>query len=224
MNIIQKINLNVPFTFAKYGDGEYLCAIKRNGQNCDKTKYTHKLSQAIIASYIYLAPLDNSFLGKWTDDNIVYKFFEKIIVPKWVDYSTFIWGTHAEFLDKMLILKSIKYAKQQKIYVCNENLAEMAGLFNIDTIVKIHPSDWFENDYDLILKQIMEKVINTDSIIIMTSAGMGAKPLLSDLRKIYKNSILLDIGSAFDIFTYKVTRSYNMNISRKEVDDIIIYL
>ena len=55
----------------------------------------------------------------------------------------------------------------------------------------------------------------------MTSAGMGAKPLLADLRKLYPYAILIDIGSGFDLFVYKKSRSYNMNLTKKEIDEFI---
>ena len=221
MNFIKCINENSPFTFAKYGDGEYLCAIRRKGNKCDHTKYTEKLAKAVIDSYIYLAPLENSYLGKWGDDTTVCKFFESIVKPTWVNYSSFIFGTTKEFNEKLDLLKTIKNAKQQKIYVCNESVSKVAPLFNITNTILIHPSDWYEQSYNTVLNRIKDTVINNESIIIMTSAGMGAKALLADLRKMYQNAILIDIGSAFDVFTYKATRSYNMTITKNEVDEWI---
>ncbi len=97
----------------------------------------------------------------------------------------------------------------------------MAPLFNINNTILIHPSDWYEQSYNTVLNRIKDTVINSSSIIIMTSAGMGAKALLSDLRKVYPNAILIDIGSAFDVFTYKATRSYNMTVTKNEVDEWI---
>ena len=224
MDFTNKIINNQPFTYAKYGDGEYLVASKRKGQNCDHTQYTEKLGNAVIDSYKYLAPLYNSYIGKWDGDYKVFGFFEKIFKPTWSDYSAFIFGNKKEFQIKLPLLKSIKYATQQKIYVCNQDNFKVNSIFNIDNCVLVHPSDWFEINYDIILQQTKNSVLNPDSVIIMTSAGMGAKPLLADLRKLFPNAILIDIGSAFDLFVYKKTRSYNLNLTKDEIDAFIAFL
>ena len=221
MDWVKWIDENIPFTYAKFGDGEYLVSIKRPGQNCDNTKYTPKLSNSVIQSYKYLATLKNSYLGKWSSDYKVYGFFEKIVIPIWADYHVFIFGNKKEFVNKLPLLKSIKNSTQQKIYVCNEDNSKVKSIFNIDNCIIVHPSDWFEHNYDVILQKTRDAIINPDSIIIMTSAGMGAKPLLADLRKLYPNAILLDIGSGFDSLVYKKTRSYNNNLKREEIDEFI---
>jgi hypothetical protein len=221
MDWINKIINNKPFTYAKYGDGEYLASINRKGMNCDHTPYTAKLSNAVIQSYTYLASLDNSYIGRWFDDSIVYKYFENIIKPNWADYCAFIFGTKEQFENKLPLLKTIRNATQQKIYICNDTNSAIAQLFKIDNTVIVHPSNWFETDYDLILQKTRDAIIYPDSIIILTSAGMGAKPLLADLRKLYSNAILIDIGSGFDLFVYKKSRSYNMNLTKNEIDEFI---
>lgn len=221
MDFLNFINQNKPFTYAKYGDGEYLVSINRKGHNCDHTPYTSKLSNAVIHSYKYLASLQNSYIGRWFDDSIVYKYFENIIKPTWADYCAFIFGTKEQFENKLPLLKTIRNATQQKIYICNDANSAVAPLFKIDNTIIVHPSNWFENNYDLILQQTRDSIINPNSIIIMTSAGMGAKPLLADLRKLYPYAILIDIGSGFDLFVYKKSRSYNMNLTKKEIDEFI---
>ena len=221
MDLIKFINYNISFTFAKYGDGEYLVCNKRKGQNCDNTKYTESLSNAVLNSYKYLSALDNSYLGKWMDGNEIFKYFENIYKPKWVDYESIIFKNAQEFADKLTLYKTIKNCKQDKIYICNQRLSTIAYLFNIDNTIIIHPSDWFEINYQDVLNQTINAVKNPDSIVILTSAGMGAKPLLADLRKAFSNAILIDIGSAFDIFTYTATRSFNMNVPNHIIDEYI---
>ena len=220
------IKENMPFTFVKYGDGEYLCSIRRQGQNCDNTKYTEQLGSAIVSSYIYLASLSNSYLGKWTDDRQTALFFEELIKPQWVDYCSFLFGKQRgvpTFMEQLPLLKCLKNSSQQKIYVCNEVLTAVAPLFNIDKTIIIHPYNWFQLQYDDILQQIKNAVKNPNEIIIMTSAGMGAKPLLADLRQYYPSAILIDIGSGFDALTSTVSRSYN-NYSLEEIETFKRYI
>ena len=220
MDIVHNINENIPFTFAKYGDGEYFASQKIQGHNCDNTKYTQNLGNAVIESYKYLAPLSNTYIGKWGDEKVI-KFFEELIIPKWDNYLSLITRSIEDFNRTLPILKCIKNSKQQKIYVCNSSLNSISHLFNINKTVNIHESDWFDESYDNILKETIASVINPNSIIILTSAGMGAKPLLAELRKKFPNSILLDVGSGFDAFAYRKSRDYNMNFSKEEIDRLI---
>jgi hypothetical protein len=220
MDFINALKSNTAFTYAKYGDGEYLCAIKRPGQNCDNTKYTEKLNNAVIESYKYLAPQSNCYIGRWTDGKVD-AFFERMVKPNWRDYSQFIFFTKQEFYQKLNLFRTIKEAPQQKIYLCNDENAKAAPIFNINTCVIVHPSDWFEHGYDAILTETKAAVINPDSVIILTSAGMGAKPLLADLRRSYPNAILIDIGSAFDTFVHRKSRSHNLNFTKSDIDEFI---
>jgi len=221
MNIVKFINENIPFTFVKFGDGEYLACNKRKGCNCDYTPYTDTLGNRLIESYKYLSSLSNCFIGKW-ETKIINSYFESLGIPNWVDYCSVIFGNNIPFNNVLPILKTIRNAKQQKIYVCNSSIAEKSKkIFNIDTIIDVHQSNWFEENYNSTLQSIIDSIIDKNSIIIMTSAGMGAKPLIYDLNKLYPNAILIDIGSAFDILSNKATRDYNSNIHKDEVDNMI---
>ena len=56
--------------------------------------------------------------------------------------------------------------------------------------------------------------------MILTSAGMGAKPLIADLYKLYPHAIIIDIGSAMDLIcSHRRTRDYH-TLSQQEVIDI----
>ena len=224
MDFITALKLNFAFTYVKYGDGEYLCAIKQDltGQNCDYTKYTEKLSNAILESYKYLAPQPNCYIGRWTGIwSEVDIFFEKIVKPNWKNYCEFIFFNKKEFYEKLNLFKAIKDATQQKIYCCNSENAKVAPIFNINSCIIIHPSDWFEQNYDAVLAETKEAIVNPKSVIILTSAGMGAKPLLADLRRSYPDAILIDIGSAFDTFAYRKSRKHNLNFTKSDIDEFI---
>lgn len=72
-------------------------------------------------------------------------------------------------------------------------------MLNIDDHVIIHPNNWFEHNYSNVLYSIKEKVRGPNNLMILVSAGMGAKILITDLYKLYPKSIIFDIGSAIAI-------------------------
>jgi hypothetical protein len=96
--------------------------------------------------------------------------------------------------------KGLRHASQQKIYVCNPMMVERSKhLFNIDTHVCVDPVNWFENTYYEILGSVIQNVEKPNECIILVSAGMGAKKLISDLHKVLPNATIIDIGSALDL-------------------------
>ena len=216
--IVNCINNKIPFIFLKYGDGEYLCASKNfinnnNIANCDNDKYTKKLSDYLKSSFKYIVETEsNYYFGKW-HDNSVAEYWESLVNKKinWVDYHTLL--IYDNDLNKLEIYKTIKNAKHKKIYICNELLKKAEILLNIDYMVYIPMNNWFDNSFESILEKI-KKIIGLDigNFIVMTSCGMSAKVLITELYKVYPNEIYLDIGSGLDtICTKRSTRGLFVN-------------
>jgi hypothetical protein len=93
-------------------------------------------------------------------------------------------------------------------------------IFNIDHHITVHPSDWFDNDFDAVFNSVKEKITDDANTMILFSAGMGAKYLITALHRLYPNAIYIDVGSAFDtICTGEITRD-----CYSSYDDIYNYL
>jgi hypothetical protein len=225
MDIIKYIEQNIPFVFAKFGDGEYYASIKANGGNCDGTPYTQKLGDGIIESFKYLTDLPNVYIGKWLDFKGVADYFQSLTTNtvNWENYNIFISRSRDEFLNRALpYFKAIRNAKQEKIYICNETMVNRSKeILNIDRHVVIHPVNWFEADYENILQSAIKTVQQPDNVIIMTSAGMGAKILIADLRRYFPNAIILDIGSAIDFLcSHRRSRDYHNALTYEDTEII----
>ena len=201
-----------PISFSKYGDGEYFCTNRINfknfTKNCDDDNYTKKLSESLKKSFIYMVENgENAFFGKWHDINVV-KYWDSLTNNKvnWVNYHSLL--LYDGNINIMEIYKSIKKAKQKKIYICNELLIRSKILLNIDHIVIIPLNNWFDSKFDEVFKNIINLIGKEDgNHIIMTSCGMSAKVLICQLYKVYPKGIYLDIGSGLDtICTKRSTR------------------
>lgn len=214
--IISNINNYIPFIYVKLGDGEYIAANKYsndnsnningvNGldinslkENCDGVVYTINLKNNLIDSCKYLLKLPNCYVGKWYG---LHNFFENLVNNQvnWTNYQMFIITDKEELKNnlKFNLYKSIKLAKYQKIYICNEKSVEFSKkMLNIDNHVVIHKSKWYENDYQNILNKCVNAVVDVNKIMFLISGGIGAKVLISDLHKKYNNAIIIDLGSA----------------------------
>lgn len=151
------ITTKTPVCFLKYGDGEYQCARRFRGHNCDADPYTAALSNGILNSFKYLAEKQNVLIGAWHNDDIC-KFWQSLVSRRiqWVNYHTIIIDVkdfevsrsskrseeHSETeisqseitencteLDKKIeLFKTIQETQLPKIIVCNE-LLQRAAVF-----------------------------------------------------------------------------------------------
>lgn len=199
------IRNNIACIFAKYGDGELSAATFQNGNNCDGTPLTYKLGNKLRESLQYIVKQPNNMIGKWPIPS-VYNFWQSLVdLPiNYVDYHTVINDKESIYnIDKLELLKSIKECNRKKIYIANPLLKRAKLLLNIDIHIEVDFSNWFETDYDSVRDSICKSIDSDSNTIIMVSAGIGAKPLISDLHRLYPNAIYIDIGSALDTICTK---------------------
>lgn len=208
------INNKIPCVYAKYGDGEYLASIGGRGMygNCDMTPYTPKLQKAMNESFIYISKLNNSYLGQYHGETFNHWNNFTSFPKKWANYHLFIFYTLKNDLneEKHNLYKAIKYTSLQKIYICNKEMVDKSKIIlNIDNHIIVDSNNWFENNFDTILNNTLNTIKDPHNVLILTSAGMGAKPLIAAIHQKNPNSIILDVGSALDfICTGKATRAY----------------
>ena len=199
---IRYIEEGIPFSFSKFGDGEYMCVSNYPGANCDGDTYTPELRHDLANSFIKTVE-QGGFIGLWWHDYIKKYWESKIEMPdriKWVDYHSVILDRNIE--TKILFYKTIKYSNYKKLYIHNYLLKKVKGLLNIDEEVIIDIRNWYKNK-DKIKEEIKSKLSSDSKWIIMTSMGMGAKVIISELREEYPSNMYIDIGSALDLICTK---------------------
>jgi hypothetical protein len=221
---INSIKTGQPFVFAKYGDGEYFAATQLSGGNCDGTPYTAKLGEGIKDSFRYITRSSNIYIGQWNDFKGVDRYFQDLVdhPVQWVNYNIFIFKSKQQFYEQQLAFyKAIRESNKQKVYVCNPAMAERAGsLLNLDAAVTVDPVNWFEMNYGDVLNRTISAVKDPNNVIILTSAGMGAKVLISDLHKVFPNTTIIDVGSALD-FMCSGRRSRDFHtLSDADIDEM----
>jgi hypothetical protein len=209
------IQNNIPVRFCKYGDGEHFCAIKymdniNHTQNCDNDTYTIKLSNGIRESFRYITSIDNTFIGKWFNQDTV-KYWEGLASKEviWVQYHTLLFSASdisddGSFIHKTKIYKAVKESTLKKIIICNELLIKTKILLNLDHVVIIPLNNWFDSQFDSVLNKVRELIGPQDgNHIILTACGMSAKVLIAELHKTHPKGIYLDIGSGLDCLCTK---------------------
>jgi hypothetical protein len=219
-NLIQK---DESFVFIKYGDGEVAASQFEAGGNCDGTVYTQKLGEAIAKSIHVYSGGKNIHLASMSKP--MEEYWEKLIdyKPIWSIYQT-INIDNFESPDKANLYKAIKTTNRRKIFIGNFFMLKVIKLLNIDVFIPVDAKNWFDTSYEFTLRHVESQIFNDSNTMIITSAGMGAKPLLADLYKKYPNAIYIDAGSAFDLIcTKRHSRAYHpqYNILRLYLNDVI---
>ncbi len=218
IEIANSIILDKPITFLKFGDGEYAASNFWRGNNCDNDRYTLKLGFSLRESFKYQVYNNNNCLmGAWHESENK-KYWESLVNSnevKWVDYHIFVFDNHDledknKFSEKINLYKIIKNCKRKKIYICNELMVKAKILLDIDYLIFVPLSNWFDNSLENVIQNIIEIIGEEDGKhMVLTSCGMGAKVVLTELYKKYPNGIYLDIGSALDLIcTKKNSRGY----------------
>ena len=207
--LTEAIKTHLPISFSKYGDGEYYCANSMGSRNCDNDNYTETKKIALIETFKYMVDnMPNTYIGMWHDGN-QHPFWQNLVKNpiKCVKYHTIIMDNDMR-AEKLALYRTIKYATQKKIYVCNPLLVKAQILFNIDHMVYVSFQNWFDN-FQVYLEQVKNLIKPDIQYIVMTSAGMAAKILICELSKLFPNNIYLDCGSSFDkICTKKTSRGW----------------
>ena len=204
---------SVPCMFIKYGDGEYYAAMFYEGGNCDGTPYTKNLGSKVRESFIYNSKQKNAMMGEW--HSLQNKPFWEGLDPElrnvqWVDFHTVLIDQNTSSSDKLNLFKAIQGSSRKKIYVANETMARAKTLFNIESHVLINPSNWFDTEYDSVFSSVCSQIEDDANTLVLISAGMGGKYLVSELHKKYPNAIYIDVGSGFDMLCAKRnSRTYN---------------
>lgn len=210
------IEEGIPFSFSKYGDGEYMCVAGFPGANCDGDTYTNELREDLAKSFVKIVE-QGGFVGRWWHDNVVQYWENTVKDPskvRWVNYHSAILDSDVD--SKIEFYKSIKKSKFNKIYIHNYLLKKVKYILDIDNEVIIDIRNWYKYKEEIIT-EIQSKIKEGETNIILTSMGMGAKVIISHLKELYPHNIYIDIGSALDLIcTKRDSRGYSHYNTHKQ--------
>lgn len=197
--IIKKINNHEPFAFTRWGDGEWYNINKVKGKNCDGNTYFEDLGDELLK---IVSEQQDYFLG--TQTLINYSIQESKKHPQnWVDADVF----HKASMKGNLNIFIDELEKQHVVYIGNKSLSKLTF---INEFIEIPINDSWKSK-----EEILEKVKNTYSNklkVYLFSSGMASNYFIHVLWKENKNNIYIDVGSVFDPYVGKKTRSYHKNL------------
>jgi ubiquinone/menaquinone biosynthesis C-methylase UbiE len=224
------IKTNKNFTLVKFHDGELTNMTTPGGEmNSFKFLYSRKLGDDLVRAFIYLVKNKNGYVHFW--HYTPYKMLTNILRDLRVDWDAKLVYCEATVQKLPFIpgqvnfFKTIQQSPRKKIYICNKMIApyvktvlKVDNIILIDSINFYASEDLFYPEKERVLTEIKNLLneIKTDDNILLFSAGLGSKVMITDLMKTHSNNTYLDLGSTFDGLSH-ATRDYNCMPGYKQI-------
>ena len=201
---------NIPFSFPRYGDGEFSSILGYSGQNCDGVRYTSDLQTALVETLIYPHLNDNYYYGLLA---IAHRYFRPYIERFTVKNNLDIHWTEATFLvaanrkgklgsflnilrNRPLLYVGPKYLRE---------ISEMLGL-PVEHFIDVPEKHAFEARVNIANKIL---VYADKADFIGFSAGPVTKWLIWTLYPaLGETHTMFDLGSIFDGYVGRPSRKY----------------
>ena len=200
-DIVQEISLGNPFAFTRWGDGEWLNIRKAPGGNCDGNLYYHDLGEALKE---IVETKQDYILGaqdlKWNLPSDVANFTEQ----DWIDADVF----HKASMEGRIDLLGEALRVPHVVYIGNKDLKRLPF---INEFIEI-PSNNVWKQKDELLEVIKGTLDINRAKVYCFSAGMATNVFIHELWQYNNKQTYLDVGSVFDPYVGKHTRTYHKHL------------
>jgi hypothetical protein len=199
------LNAGQPFSFARYGDGEWLSILGATGQNCDGHPYTPGLARELGEAVTSAA--DYTFASRVTAqirDQVVRWCKLNNVDREWHSTEVFLEASLAGKLKPLVFALRMRYVG----YVGPEHLLHFANdEFNVVGFAPIPKVNAYGEIAGMVRDALGLVDLGADTLLI--SAGPAANALIHRLHpRIGKRVTMIDVGSVFDPYVGVLSRSY----------------
>lgn len=199
------------FTFARYGDGAFLCMQGAKGHNCDGAAYGKQQADLLLAS-IKDKSISHAIgtLARRTT-NAANWLLDRDIDIDWYDCDVM---NNASDEGKMFPF--IDLLRKRKIVFCGPAHLHKLRAFPILSFVVCDSTKAFD-EVDALEDELVYRVEKEEADTILLSAGTFASPVLvSRLHSHFPKAIILDTGSIWDPYVKVFSRSGHAKRGWKE--------
>jgi hypothetical protein len=197
-----------PFSFARYGDGEWSALLGRQGKNCDGHDYFPALGEELRQALLHPLPYCYAMQPRAikTEGREICDFLSKnhIRIP-WHDSDVFHTANGAGRLYPLVQqLRSMKVVLVGPPYLRQVRPA----VFEYARFIEVPASNCYEKK-DAVRQQILSYASSSAPAVIAFSASMMANVIIHELFPVLGPAHwLLDFGSLWDVYAGVQSRLY----------------
>lgn len=209
-DFVQNIKNDTPFSFARYGDGEWSAILNKKGCNCDGHEYFpdmgKRLGDIVKSKPSYLLGMQaraRRLMGKEIDN------YMKEVRIKWMRADVL----HFASLNGDLAIFFEALKGKTVVIVGPKHLSKLDKFHVCDFFPVPDKNCWLS--YDKVYQTVGSYLTATKKhTVVLFAASMMANVLIDDLYKKHgQRHTLLDIGSALDPYAWKKTRKYHKTLN-----------
>ena len=198
-----KLNNKTPFAFSRWADGEWLTISKENpsDSNCDGNYYYLDLADKLIS--IITEKQDTVYMGH---QNVAHAYSLRDKYPQdWVNSDLLHELSEERGLDDVFEM----FSYQHIVYIGNESLSKLSF---IDEFIEIpYNNVWLK--YEEVMSEIKSKMVDDEYKVFLFSGGMASNAFIHDLWEYNNKNVYMDVGSAFDPYVGRNSRSYHHKLN-----------
>lgn len=190
------LQANIPFKFARYGDGEFNCMFGKQGRNTDLHEYFPDMGRRLMKALVnanYLVGIQPLALTLYPEK------IEPFLTDKQLCNADVL---HNASIDKQL--STFKDALKGK-YIIVVGPAHLASLF--DGVHIIIPSINCWTEYENVRQQIAFHIDGINNAVVILCASMMSEVLIDDFAD--EHHTFIDAGSVFDPYCGVKSRRYH---------------
>lgn len=205
-----KLRQNIPFSFSRFGDGEWNAILGKPGSNCDGHEYFPEmgiqLGNAVINPLDYCYAIQNMAIRN--EGRRITRFLKQHDVNlEWHNSDVFHYANM-----EGLFFPMIEALREKRVVIIGpSHLRDLQkNCFQFEAFIEIPLQNCF-----LKLNEIRDEILDfgrdKKGIVYALSASMPANILIHELFPVLgKNNWLIDFGSVWDIYVgVKSRRHYN---------------
>lgn len=207
-----------PFSFARFGDGEWAGIVGQQGANCDGHEYSQGLKEGLrnclnnpLGYHYAIQPRAIK-----NDAKEILAYLKKHPIEiKWHNADVF----HDANLSAQLYPLVESLRKREVVLVGPKHLKSLdQNVFPLHSFLEIPANNCFES-IDSIKKNILSTAETSEHLVFALSASMAANVIIHDLfPQIGEQHTMLDLGSLWDVYVGVQSRSVYRN---RDWDSII---
>ena len=205
---VNKINSNTPFSYSRYGDGEWNAILEKPGQNCDGHEYFpemgKRLKEAILNPLDYIYAIQGAAL-RGDGKKIALLLKHNNVTLSWHNSDIF----HYANIDGRLFPLIAALRKKPVALIGPAHLKKLKETcFGYDTFLEVPPKNCY-NHLDKIKQDIISYGTDKKGVVYSFSASMPANILIHELFPLLgRDNWLIDFGSLWDIYVGVKSRGH----------------